>query len=991
MKPDLTRWNRAGLSRLAYVDGDAAVWLEEIRLALFGLYSRGQPVEQRLPDLWRDHFMQPKADWLLPDEQAALAKASPWPKLVPVRPPEPESRGRRSKRLLAQYEAAPDGDQAWEVARAFARAAHVVLGHLDAHAGEGYLRTATQWDNLRRLAAMVNYQPGPPASAATLVALTLKPEAGMVAVPKGLAARHTPPGGGLPLVFETLAPLLAHPDLNAARPLGWDRHPGRLLTVGNPVGDWLAGPKVEIPAGALALIDDCGARQVVTVASSERLGTVLRVTPAGGAGLGFDLADVRLWAVPEDVRAGLPRPVASGGGTGAGMAILQPATPLQVVAGDIVELLPEAGNVEARAVVLGQSGKRLRLAIDPAALGAGVQLRPMLRLGFSPANTGSWVSTPTSTGEVWFVDGSTATSVAWNTAGRTQIHDLEGGAERRLFSPAFATDRGYVSDPAGARISARVETPRLPVSGLAAGSAALQLVSFAGKPPKRLSPGSRFVARGMTANIPVPLEVLELSVGADDYTILFDAIPPEAPDLTEFHGPMTEALRALGHDRNPTVLGAPRVALAGLSPEADALLKPGRRLIVSRLPHAALQPDGTETVTPGMDTDAVIAAVDRTDPALLAVVLTPSESINAWPIGYTLLRLNAVTMGHGESKGALLLGSGDAERVEQSFRVDVEAISHIASTTSTSGEVPDVDVAVDGLVWPWRDFRDLSADGAQAWSSTLTEDGRLVVHFRRRLPTGTNNVSLLRHRVGTGARGTGVPAGSLKEPAKKDLHVAAIVQPFPTGGGADRESVASLRVNAPAHLAANGRAVSARDFERLATAQAMIWRARAEEVPDGGALRRLKLVVVPSNGSALTPDQIATLRPILLAHALPGVRLDIEPFRPLHLTLAADVRADLLSHDAGDVKAACEAALQAAFGLEARDFAQAAYAAEVMAVLETVPAVETAVITGFGFSSGTPAQAVQVDAATAAFFPHPDQVLFLPDNPVLQVNVRGLS
>src|SRR5690606_39760429 len=45
---DLTRWNRAGLSRFRYLDGNAAVWLEELRIGMLTQYLRGIPVEERL-------------------------------------------------------------------------------------------------------------------------------------------------------------------------------------------------------------------------------------------------------------------------------------------------------------------------------------------------------------------------------------------------------------------------------------------------------------------------------------------------------------------------------------------------------------------------------------------------------------------------------------------------------------------------------------------------------------------------------------------------------------------------------------------------------------------------------------------------------------------------------------------------------------------------------------------------------------------------------
>src|SRR6185436_19616846 len=85
-----------------------------------------------------------------------------------VRPPQvAETEAQRLDRLLVQYfEEEPSGataarsreavnrlrrDPAWQITRATARAVHVLGEYLDAYANEGFLRTATQWDNVRRL------------------------------------------------------------------------------------------------------------------------------------------------------------------------------------------------------------------------------------------------------------------------------------------------------------------------------------------------------------------------------------------------------------------------------------------------------------------------------------------------------------------------------------------------------------------------------------------------------------------------------------------------------------------------------------------------------------------------------------------------------------------------------------------------------------------------------------------------------------------------
>lgn len=187
---DLTRWNRAGLSRFEYVDGNAAHYLDLLREAL----------AVRFPDRW---------DVLRTGVPEDLDE-------------EPE--GDRLERLLEQYHR-ERGDWGWEIARALARVCHVLTGHLDVYANEGYLDTATQWDNVRRLVEMLDYSPAPPASATARLVLHTKGEEGTVE--KGFQVQHTPPEGGAPVIFETLEDLEVDPDLDALRPAGWNRSPRR--------------------------------------------------------------------------------------------------------------------------------------------------------------------------------------------------------------------------------------------------------------------------------------------------------------------------------------------------------------------------------------------------------------------------------------------------------------------------------------------------------------------------------------------------------------------------------------------------------------------------------------------------------------------------------------------------------------------------------------------------------------------------------------------
>jgi len=208
---DLTRWNRAGLSRFEYIDGNAAHYLELLRQAL----------ALRFPDRWDALRTRVPEDL---DE-------------------EPE--GDRLERLLEQY-LRERGDWGWEIARVLARVCHVLTGHLDVYANEGYLGTATQWDNVRRLVEMLDYSPAPPASATARLVLHTKGEGGTVE--KGFQVQHTPPDGGAPVIFETLEDLEVDPDLDALRPVGWNRSPRRFqeMAPADPSSQLAARPCLDL-------------------------------------------------------------------------------------------------------------------------------------------------------------------------------------------------------------------------------------------------------------------------------------------------------------------------------------------------------------------------------------------------------------------------------------------------------------------------------------------------------------------------------------------------------------------------------------------------------------------------------------------------------------------------------------------------------------------------------------------------------------------------
>ena len=338
----------------------------------------------------------------------------------------------------------------------------------------------------------------------------------------------------------------------------------------------------------------------------------------------------------------------------------------------------------------------------------------------------------------------------------------------------------------------------------------------------------------------------------------------------------------------------------------------------------------------------------------LRVTLDSETDFAGWQKGWTVFCLNTSTISHGETKDPKVLGSGDAEKRRQDFLFKADTVSFIPSNVSVTGVAPDMDVAVDGVKWEYRDLTDPLAEEADSWSFRLNDDDTLQVHFRRRLPTGTNNISVPRHRLGSGLAGTGVPPWSFTAPMKKNRFVTAIVQPFATAGGADREPVAAIRENAPANLAANGRAVSLRDFERLCARHASVWQAKARQVIGSQSRTAVDVVIVPAGGGAVTERLAKDLTAFVLARALPAITMTVTGYVAVPVTIAVTVFVDIDRYEKTDVLDRVAGALLDRFSLQRRGLGQPLYIAELMAACEQVEGVSTAVVDGFARKAGAP-------------------------------------
>lgn len=897
---DLTRWNRAGLRRFRYLDGNAVTFLELLRAELADRFPRWQEVTQ-----------------------------------LPLAETEEE----RQERMLDQYRS-PRREWAWEIVRGLARSSHILTEHLDAYANEGFLGTATQWDTARRLVEMIDYHPAPPASASTRLVIQAR-EAG--SLPKGFAVKHTPADGSLPVVFETLEEVRLDPLLNGLRPAGYDRNQDRLS------GDLLLleGEVEELKTGEPLLLEDeqSGILRAYLIVGTRLVAgnTQVRVTPRLSHRLrkGY----TRIHAKPAERLAPIG-PAARGADLERVLRLTE--EPEGLLPGGVIYIGDGARELYRR--VFSVAGKRLvldtevgPLRLDTARVSypttitvSAQEERPVDRpdaVIYALRVAGDWSRLADCLVAQESVDARKEKHVPFYRVTAARYHPADSGHPRRGYSILTISwmkkDHSFpLNNPQTLLVPPVGVGPWRTDTYLEKEDGHLPEAIVTGKPKKATAGDLAVVVMGQQAawarlaSVGVDLprgEATLRSEGGWDDRGGGDFFLAE----TKVYAHFREALRSVGWQENRQPLSGSRIPLSTVPPT----LEKGRVLMVERsdAPSAAF-----------------ITTVSRIDGNTLVL---SRQLPGGFTRGNTLVAGNLVLSGHGEGRGEKVLGSGDATRANQSFVFAESGVSFVADPTQPAGVRAAIDLRVGGRLWEQVGSLTSSGPADSHYTVRMTEAGHLLIAFGdgvqgRRLPTGANNVRLL-FRSGTGLAGN-LPAGSGFKPSRPHRLVETVRQPLPATGGNDREGVESLRENAPATLLTLERAVSLDDFAWLAMSQSSVWQARAFSRPTGlGRNERVEVVVVPAGGGELG-GLAATLTSFLVAHAVPEVEVTVLPFE----SLTFDLEVLLTVHAACSsdrVTATVRSALQDAFSLRKRKLGQALYLSEVYQVVEGVTGVEHSV------------------------------------------------
>jgi uncharacterized phage protein gp47/JayE len=937
MMIDLTRWNRAGLSRFDYLDANAAECLEHLRASLAARFPEWRPVEPAVPGI------------------------------------DTETEEARKQRLEALYQADPD-DLLWQLTRQFARACHVLGGHIDAYANEAYLGTASQWDNLRRLVALLDYAPRPPASASAPLVLLLK-DGKSGTIEAGLQVKHSPASGS-PVVFETLQDLAADAGWNIIHARDHQRNPialqGRFLV--------LEGHHDKLKSGEpLLLEDERDGRLSAHLVEGILLGTgstgaeITTVSVSPTLPSGFAGGWTRVHVQPKDKLH--PIGPAATGVDHAGHSLQLAVSTDDLAAGDIVVI--RSGDdkpryrrtkaVHATRLVFHREIGQLTLTGATVARPVTVPLSDLA----NPPDRREIESDGTVV-DVVYAAGD------WSRLAGEWLADIRKIGPREYLPAYFCLHAKYVpvtKDDARVADDERPGYTALTLTWHAdtddvPGSTDLRLSNpqalLAPPPGPGPWPVDRFLnesdhhrlQRDLVTSLGKHTSAGDLAVVVKGGQMAWSRLGTVSLDLEHEEATLSAESRWEDRGGGPYFLSVSRVYshFTGQVRVLDWTVNDTPLTGVRVVP---------ETLPDGLTTGRLLI-VDNGGTALETSLanLDPDgewlELADALPAGTTagnlMIHGNVVSAGHGETRPQRVLGSGNGTQSNQQFTLAAEDPSFVADAAMSSGVRADLEIEVSGgprsstgvspVTETWVQVSNLKDSGPTDphYQVRLDQDGQLEVHFGdgrhgRRLPTGSNNIRV-RFRQGTGTAGN-LPAGSLTQLVRPHSLIDEVAQPLESSGGANRESNEDLRDNAPANLLALDRAVSLEDYTQLARGHASVAQARAFRHPAGlGQREWLELVVMAEGGGTLSTALKSDVQAYLQARAQPGVVVTVSDYERLTFEIQATVRAVTDVHDPQTVMDNVRTALLTAFSEESRQLGQALYRGEVYQVLDGVAGVE---------------------------------------------------
>ncbi len=274
------------------------------------------------------------------------------------------------------------------------------------------------------------------------------------------------------------------------------------------------------------------------------------------------------------------------------------------------------------------------------------------------------------------------------------------------------------------------------------------------------------------------------------------------------------------------------------------------------------------SVVPGGSGQIVVEPVGGDEQVLYPALAAPMRIL-----------VDLVPVSRGATVASETLGSGDATLINQSFTLLKGPLTYLAQGDSVASTLT---VFVDGAAWTEVATFYGQGSTARVFVVSRSPDGTATVTFGdgvngARLTTGAGNV-VATYRYGSGAASP--PAGRLTTILKPQPNLGSIENPVAVSGGADPQSPADVRRDAPASVFTFGRAISALDYQVVAAQASGVDRAVAYWDFDPVSQRALVTVYVGDDLDALAAARAA----------LAGAE---DPNRPVSVLLASPVPLDV--------------------------------------------------------------------------------------------------
>lgn len=309
---------------------------------------------------------------------------------------------------------------------------------------------------------------------------------------------------------------------------------------------------------------------------------------------------------------------------------------------------------------------------------------------------------------------------------------------------------------------------------------------------------------------------------------------------------------------------------------------------------------------------------------------------------------NILLASQGETVHNEVVGSGDASQKFQNFELQKQPLTYVPGS-GPNGVVSSLNVRVNGLLWQEVPGLFEQPANAQVFSTSTAEDGRRLIQFGDGavggavLPTGRGNITAT-YRVGAGLAGR-VGASALTTLLDRLQGLTSVTNPLSAEGGADPETLAMIRSNAPRTVRTFGRAVSLQDFVDLITASGEV--AKAEAIWIWAGLAPAVYLTVAGQAGGVFTDP-ASLVANLNTERDPNRRLLVGNYQSVPIVLSAGVLV-LPQYAADDVLAAVRAALLESLSFDALNLGQSIHLSVMYSMMQAVAGVAAVDITLLGF------------------------------------------